>query len=508
VADDLRAALEVLRAAGELETVTRPVDPAWEVTAVLDRLEQDGRFPAVHFEAVNGHPDWSIAGNLFASRSKIAAFLGVTPGEVTETLAARLESPIEPVLVGDGPAGSAATPAPSQEVVRLGGDADLANLPLVTHHERDAAPYVSLGVTIAKDPDTGRRNMGVYRYMQHGPRSFIPSLTSIANISDLFKKAEERGVPLEVAILPGVHPLIALAASYSAPAGADEVALAGGLLGRPVELVRAKTVDLEVPAQAEVVIEARIIPGARYPEAPFADMSRSYSRIKQGPMTEVTAITHRRRPILQIAFSGHPDATNMAAVCHEVAILRATRQASRGITGVHVPASGYGFHCYLSMKKRPTVEGRERGEQINVMLAALGAVPQIKLIVVVDDDVDIYRDDQVLGALARRFQVVDPLTRDERILVIPAAKGASYDPSSFHREYPNSKLLIDATIRSDLTEEQRGSFAEAHTVGGDRINLADYLVATASTAAAPSNASQSNASSQSPTPSPAREDRS
>ena len=109
------------------------------------------------------------------------------------------------------------------------------------------------------------------------------------------------------------------------------------------------------------------------------------------------------------------------------------------------------------------------------MLAALGAVPQIKLIIVVDDDVDIYREDAVLGALARRFQVVDPLTREQRILVIPAAKGASYDPSSFHREYPNSKLLIDATIRSDLTEEQRNSFTEAATVGADRIDLAAYL---------------------------------
>jgi UbiD family decarboxylase len=165
----------------------------------------------------------------------------------------------------------------------------------------------------------------------------------------------------------------------------------------------------------------------------------------------------------------------MAAVCHEVAILRATRQASRGISGVHVPASGFGFHCYVAMKKRPTVEGRERGEQINVMLAALGAVPQIKLIIVVDDDVDIYSDEAVLGALARRFQVVDAQTREERIIVIPSAKGASYDPSSFHREFPNSKLLIDATLRSDLTDEQRGSFAEARTVGAERIDLADYL---------------------------------
>ena len=465
MSDDLRAGLALLAESGDLATVRRTVDPAWEVTALLDRLERDGRFPAVLFGSIADHPGWSVVGNVFATRGKIAQFLGVPVESVTHELAARFERPIEPVLVGDGA---------SQEVVETDA-ASLDDLPLVTHHEGDAAPYLSLGLTVCRDPDTGRQNVGIYRYMRHGSRTLVPSLTSIANISDIFRKSEERGLPLDIAIMPGVHPLVALAASYNAAAGQDEFALAGGLLGRPVRLVKAKTVDLEVPADAEVVIEARIRPGERYPEAPFADMSRSYSRIKQGPLTEITAITRRREPILQLAFSGHPDATNMAAVCHEVAILRAARQASPAVTGVHVPASGFGFHCYIALRKRPTVEGRERGEQVNVMLAAIGAVPQIKLVVVVDDDVDIYRDEVLLGALARRFQAVDALTRESRMIVIPAAKGASYDPSSFHREFPNSKLLIDATLRSDLTEEQRASFSEALTRGTDRIDPADYL---------------------------------
>jgi 2,5-furandicarboxylate decarboxylase 1 len=465
--DDLRSALALLEADDQLAVVDREVDPAWEVTGLLDRLERDGRYPAVVFRSIAGYPDWAITGNVFGTRDKIASYLGVGVNGVTEALANRFDQPLAPVLV-EG--------APVHEIVATGPDATLDDLPLVTHHEGDAAPYISMGLTVCRDPDTGQQNTGIYRYMRRDARTLVPSLTSIANISDIFRKSEERGQPLEIAILPGVHPLVALAASYSAPSGQDELALAGGLLGRPLRLIRAKTVDLDVPADAEVVIEARILPGDRYPEAPFADMSRSYSRIKQGPLTEITAITRRRKPMLQIAFSGHPDATNMAAVCHEVAILRATRQATRGVTAVHVPASGYGFHCYVAMRKRPTVEGRERGEQINVMMAALGAVPQIKLIVVVDDDVDIFRDEAVLGAVARRFQAVDALTRESRMIVIPAAKGASYDPSSFHREFPNSKLLIDATLRSDLTDEQRGSFREARTVGADRIDPAEYLV--------------------------------
>jgi 2,5-furandicarboxylate decarboxylase 1 len=466
VSHDLRHALTRLADADELEVVDREVDRSWEVTAVLERLEQEHRYPATLFRAIAGYPTWSIAGNVFASRRKLAILLGTTPERLTDELGRRLQAPIEPVLVVDGPV---------QEIVTTGAAASLDAVPLVTHHEKDAGPYVSLGVAVCKDPDTGRRNVGVYRFMQKGPQALVPSLTSISNIADIFRKQEERGQPLDIAIMPGVHPLVALAASYQAPLGIDEYALAGGLMEEPLRLVRARTVDLEVPAEAEVVIEARILPGERHAEAPFADMSGSYSRVKRGPLTQVTAITHRTRPIFQFAFSGHPEATNMAAVCHEVAIMRAVGSASRGVTGVHVPASGYGFHCYIKMKKTPTVEGRERGEQRNVMLAALGAVPQIKLVIVVDDGVDIYDDVAILRTLARRFQAVDPATREERIHIIPNAKGASYDPSSFHREYPSSKLLIDCTLRSDLTEEERASFVDARCRGVESIDIKDYL---------------------------------
>jgi 2,5-furandicarboxylate decarboxylase 1 len=446
--------------------VGREVDRTWEITAVLDRLERAGRFPAVRFDSINGFPGWSVVGNVFASRPAVAALLDADVGRLTQEVAGRLERPIEPVLVADGPV---------HERVLTGDDATLEALPIPTHHERDAGPYLSYGVAICKDPETGARNVGVYRFMQRGPRELVPSLTSISNIADIFARQEARGRALEIAIVPGVTPLLGLAASYSAPLGTDEVALAGALAGEPLELVKATTIDVEVPAAAEVVIEARIRPGERYPEAPFADMSRSYSRVKQGPLVEVLAITHRADPILQLAFSGHPDATNMAAICHEVAIWRAVSASSSCVTGVHVPASGYGFHCYLAVRKVPTVEGRERGEHRNAMLAAVGAVPQIKLVVAVDDDVDIHDEGAVIGALARRFQAVDPLTGEQRLLVLPNLKGASYDPSSFHREYPNAKLLLDCTLRSDLTQEQRASFEEARCAGSDGLDLDDYL---------------------------------
>jgi 2,5-furandicarboxylate decarboxylase 1 len=464
--DSLRDAVGRLVGRGEAAVVERDVDPAWEVTAVLERLEVEGRTPAVLYRSIAGWPGWSILGNLFASRTRIADLAGLDHAHLTSGLSDRLAHPIEPVLVSDGPV---------HEHTWTGTDASLQRIPLVTHHEGDAAPYVSMGVAVCRDPDSGRRNVGIYRFMKLDERHLVPSLTSISDIADIFRRQELRGRPLEVAIMPGVHPMLSLAATFKAPPGVDEYGLAGGLVGRPLELVRARTVDLEVPADAEVVIEGRILPGDRVAEAPFADMSRSYSRVKRGPLTEVTAISHRARPILQLSFSGHADATYLAAVCHEVAVDRAARAVASGLRGVHVPASGFGLHCYLALEKTPTVEGGERGEQVNAMLAAVAAVPQLKLVIALDHDVDIYTDRAVLEALARRFQPVDALTREDRLMVIRAAKGATYDPSSFHHEYPNSKLLIDATVSSDLTPEQREGMREARAPRVDEIDLSDYL---------------------------------
>jgi 2,5-furandicarboxylate decarboxylase 1 len=461
-AHSLRAALD--RLGTSCVRVRKPVDPAWEIAAVLDRMERSDRLQPVLFESIDSTPGWSVLGNLFADRRSIAAVLGIAPEELNAEVARRLEAPLPPEIVDDGPVQANVMTTP-----------DLDRLPVTKLHEHDAAAYISMGVAICRDPDTGVQNIGVYRFMKKSATELVPSLTSLSNAADIFARHEAVGKPMDIAIVPGASPALCLAASYKAPIGMDEAALAGGLAQEPVRLVPAKAVDLLVPADAEVVIEARVMPGERHAEAPFADMSRAYSRVKRGPLVKVEAITHRDDPVFQLAFSGHPEATNMAALSHEVAVWRAVRQSTSCLTAVHVPASGYGFHCYLAVRKAPNIEGHERGEHKNAMLAALGAVPQLKLVAVFDDDVDVFDDGAVLGALARRFQAVDSLTGEQRVQVLTGMRGATYDPSSHHREYPSAKVMLDATLPTELTPEQREGFSEAQCAGSSSLQLSDYL---------------------------------
>lgn len=463
---DLREYIEILDEHGDLKRAKRPVDPVWEMSAVLGRMEEQDDLSAVLFEAVQGLPGWRVVSNLFARRRHVALALNVAEEEILGAFQDRIGRSVPPRPVSE---------APVKDQVLTGESATLNRLPLVHHHEKDVARYISAGLCISKDPDTGTQDMGVYRFMVKDEKTLVPSLTQTSNISDIFRRCEEKGRPLEIAILPGIDPLLMLAASYWAPMGVDELSLAGGLRGEAVDIVPCETVDLMIPALAEMCIEAEIHPGERHPEAPFADQSLTYSRVKSGPRVTVRAITHRENPIHQFIFSGHPDVLHLMSIIFEATIHDAVRRVVPTVRAVHVPPSGAGFHCYVSMSRKPTTEGFETGEGKTVLLAVLGAAPYIKFAVVVDDDIDVFDEQQVLWAVATRFQPIDAHTGEPRYFVVPGAKGASPDPSAFHKAYPSSKIALDATVRVDLPEDVREMFWRAEVPGKERISLEDYF---------------------------------
>ena len=297
--DDPREFLACLEEEGDLVRVTAPVDVRYEIAAYI-RKTSDEQGPAVLFERVEGF-DMPAVGGLFAARRRVLRALEYAPGEAFDRFHGGIHSPIDPVLTDRGPC---------QEVVYEGDEVDLTRLPIPTYCEQDGGAFITHGVQISKDTETGGKNAGIYR-MQRKGRNRLGVLANIHQHLGLqIHKAEQRGEPLEVAIAQGVDPVIMLATQVKAAYGVDELTLAGGLRGKPVEVVRCRTVDLEVPATSEIVIEGRFLPHVREDEGPLGEFSGYYGPAGKRPVMDVTAVTHRRDPIFHAGLTGPPMTEN------------------------------------------------------------------------------------------------------------------------------------------------------------------------------------------------------
>jgi len=458
---DLRSYLRLLeeRAPAELIRVGREVDPNLQLTAILRRLQADGRSPVLLFENVKG-TSIPVLTNTLATRDRLGFAFGSTASDVVAAYSARQGNWIAPEQV---------TEAPVQEVVRVGADANLLELPQIVHCGDDAGAYIGSGVTIVKDPDTGCYNMGMYRTQIAGPNRvrLYPVLTT--HLMHLFLKAERLGQPLEVAWVVGHHPAFLLASQYRGPLDLDDRQVAGGLMGEPLRMVRAKTLDLDVPADAEIVIEARMLPDVRELEGPFGEFSWTLGPAEMTPVAEVTAVTRRRDAIFLDVFNAHPEHNLIGMIGREATVFQRVKAAMPAVKAVALPMSGTcRFTCYVSMGPSHPAAGR------HAALAALAADPIIKLVVVVDDDIDVYDDAQVLWAMATRVQP------DHDVIVIPDAWTNELDPSAHQpldgtrRGGMNGKWIVDATRPIGLPAQPRADVPEEIW---RNIRLEDFLPA-------------------------------
>ncbi len=445
---DLRSYLALLREQppDQFVTVEREVDPAHEACAVMAAAEKRGKRPAFLFAKVRGH-DRPVISNVFATRKRIALALGVEEDELNAAMRAREESLEKPELVADGPV---------KEVRLLGEQVDLRRLPAFVHHEADAGPYITGGAMVVRDPETGVCNVGVYRHCITGTRTLGIHLAETGHAYLIYQKHRERGIPMQVAITVGHHPAFYLGALSYQPFGVNEYEAAGAFMRRPLRVVRAETVDLEVPADAEVVIEGYIPPEKRAPEGPIGEYSGTYGSQPAAPVVHVTAVTMRRNPLWLDVFSGHPDHQLLGGTPRLSAIYRLVRIASPGVRDIYMPPSGVcRYICFISIKKRL------EGEPKNAACAAFAADTFIKYVVVVDDDVDIFDESEVLKAIALR-------TRPDGYFVIQRARGHPTDPVAVDG-YLMTKVAIDAT------RPLEGYPREIAVAGADRIRIEDYL---------------------------------
>jgi UbiD family decarboxylase len=446
---DARSYLDAVESAlpRQMVCVRREVDPAaFEVTAVLQHLENRDQYPLVYFERplnLLGQPsEFPVVTNVYATRERCALALGVPPEqcllELSLEYARRERERIAPLRVP-------ASEAPVKEMVRRGDEVDLRVLPIPRHHEMDAGPYIDMAVLV-RDPDSGAYNAAFQRTMYKGPRKLGIHMSPRHNWQ-VARRREEAGEPTRVVIVVSHHPAFYLGTLNVSPFGTDDYAVIGAIAGMPLRLTPSETWGDEflVPADADLLIEGEIPPGVREVEGPFGEFTGYYGPQRVRWVINVTAMTHRRDAIFQDIFSGHREVWNMGGIPKEGALYNRIKGVVPTLRGVHLPISGVGrFHCYISLDKK--VEGESK----QAALIALGEVDFIKHVVVVDADVNPFREEEVLWAMATRVQA------DRDVDVIKDVKGNTLDPSQTD-DITTAKMIIDATkpVRRPFEERIR-----------------------------------------------------
>ncbi len=404
----LRDFVALLEEHGELETV----DDAVDLVDVAARL--DGNPRAVLFRNLRGCR-MPLAGNVMGSRRRLALAFGVPERDLLAEVVRRAASPLPPVR--------AAGTTPVQEVVWTGEEADLTRLPVHLQHGEDGSLYVSAGIDLTRSLDGSRRNVGYRRLMLRGRREAGIDLVAPSDLRRMYAEYVARGEPMPIAFAIGSHPADAVAAVGTWPA-ADEVALMGGLRGAPVPMAPCLTVDAEVPADAELVLEGTLdARGWSELEGPYGELFGYYGHTKQNPVFHVSAVTCRRDALFQtLAIGGRhlalTDTAQLNAVRTEAGAWAALATAVRGHLAVHAPpATGGVSHLRVALRQRAPGDAR------NAIAAVLGSLAEVKHVFVVDPEVDVFSDAAMEWALATRFQA------DRDLVVGGGLRALPLDPS-------------------------------------------------------------------------------
>lgn len=429
--------------------IDKEVSSLYETTAIVTKLEMERRTPILHFKNVQD-TDFPVVVNTCASRVLVAAALDVPKDQLPQKYLEALDNLIEPELVKEGPV---------QEVVHLGDEADILTLPQMRYHDTEEAAYISGGICMAKDPDTGVYNASYNRLMIKGPKKMGIYMTPGKHLSQVYEKAEQRGEPMEIAIVLGSHPAWCMGALFIGPYGTDERHVMGGLMGEPLEVIRAKTLDLEVPARAEIIIEGQIAPFKREKEGPYGEFTGYSAGQVERPFIDVKAVTYRKGAIFQDVCGGpHRELLLMSTVPMEPSILDFLKKNIPAVQRVRCPTP---FTLFVSIKK-----ARE-GQAKQAILTAFAADMQVKHCVVVDEDIDVTDNQAVIQAMATRMQA------DRDLFVIKGVTHDPLDPSQQKGVPVSDKVGIDATAKPSL--EIFAAKPKVPKEVMDKINLADYI---------------------------------
>lgn len=436
----MRDYVERMLSAGRVRVVEREVDPRFELAAVTIRSQAESDAPVL-FRRVRGS-ELPVITNIYGSRQRLAEMIGADAGG----FCARWQH----LSLESAPA----TLRPGNEAELAVREASLATLPRITYFEKDAGPYLTAGIFLAKDPESGVPNLSFHRGMMVGETELRVRLGRTHDLAAYHARAEAKGEALECAILIGAPPQFALAAAAPLAPWESEMEMATKLAGRAVPMRRCRLIDLEVPAACEIVIEGRILPKVMRPEAPFGEFQGYYVPQTLSHVFEVLCVTVRQGAYFHALVCGSPEDLRLLEVAIATQVYRALTTRLPGVLDVACVPHVMG----TVVKIRQQFEGHAR----QVLLTAIGANHDwSKSCIVVDEDVNIDDFDDVWWAVLTRARV------DQRVTVIGDVPGFFRDPEKDHW----GRLLIDATMPFD----RRAEFERKRVPGADTLKLSDYL---------------------------------
>ncbi len=413
----LRSFLEEMEEKGEVLHVKEEISPRFEVSSITKAFDNG---PILYFDRVKGHKT-KILANVCGTRQRICHALKVNTQNLYSKLIAAWRSPVKPKVVKDS------------SVKEIAKKPSLSKLPVFTHFEKDAGPYITSAIVSARSSDGKKENVSIHR-LQVLDETHLAIRLVPRHLHQLWLMAKSEKEDLEVAISIGLHPAVMLAASSPAPFGVSEYGIANALLGNKLRLIKCDNVNAYAPADAEIILEGVISTKKEVIEGPLVDITGTYDVQRSQPIIKLKGMMHRKDCIYQALLPSGREHKLLMGLPRETLIWESVGKTVPSVEAVNLSAGGCGWlHAILSIEKQVD------GDAKNALMAAFSAHPSLKHAIVVDRDVDIYNLEEVEWAIATRFQA------DEDLVIIPRARGSTLDPSADQTTGLTTKVGIDAT---------------------------------------------------------------
>ncbi len=425
---DLRSYIGVLDAAGQLARVDQQISMEHELADVAANLARND-VGAGYFSNVTGS-QWPIFCGSVTSHRRAALALGCDQSEIVDVMERVLDpvNGIAPVMVDK---------AAWHDNSVQGPDLDAAMLPIPTHSRGDGGAFITGAVTVAKDPISGRGNLGYNRMLRFGRDRFGFNVNEWRDVGTFWKSRKDPDAPFPIALAIGLDPAIMIAAGVKTPV--DELLIAGAIRGRGIEVCQGQTVDVAIPAAAEIVVEGLLHPAVREMEGPLAEFHGYHGEAWNSPTFEVTCISWRNDPIYQTIIPGWYEHIYLGNVLPREPLLRRFVRHLDSTADVHIPPYGNGFLALIQ------IDRDNPGTPKNLAMAALAAHINIRNVIVVDRDVDIHEPAEVHWTLTNRVHWADD------VFAVPHAQGHEMDPTADKRGV-STKVGIDATYKRERRE--------------------------------------------------------